>query len=59
MAAAAPGQVTDLVLAMTGMWARSMRRPPPPGLPTLRSFQRAFHDAALAWGMRRVAARLV
>ncbi|SDF49616.1 Phosphotransferase enzyme family protein [Blastococcus aurantiacus] len=59
VAAAEPRQVTDLVVAMTGMWARSMRRPPPPGLPTLRSFQRAFHDTALAWSMRRVAAGLV
>jgi aminoglycoside phosphotransferase (APT) family kinase protein len=59
VAAADPGQVTDLVLAMTGMWARSMRQPPPPGLPTLRSFQRAFHGTALGWGIRRVAAGLV
>ena len=36
-----------------------MRRPAPPGLPTLRAFQRRFHDAALAWGSRRVAAGLV
>lgn len=59
VAVADPRQVTDLVLAMTGMWARGMRQPPPPGLPTLRSFQREFHAAALAWGMRRVAAGLV
>lgn len=59
VAAAEPGQVTDLVVAMTGMWARSMRQPPPPGLPTIRSFQRAFHGVALGWSMRRVAAGLV
>ncbi|WP_176523068.1 phosphotransferase family protein [Blastococcus aggregatus] len=58
VAAADPRQVTDLVLAMAGMWATSMRRPAPPGLPTIRAFQRHFHDAALAWGMRRVAAGL-
>ncbi|MGY2128399.1 phosphotransferase family protein [Blastococcus sp. SYSU DS0617] len=57
--AADPCQVTDLVLAMAGMWASSMRRPAPPGLPTLRTFQRHFHAAALAWGVRRVAAGLV
>ncbi|SDE88674.1 Phosphotransferase enzyme family protein [Blastococcus fimeti] len=57
--AANPGQVTDLVLAMAGMWASSMRRPAPPGLPTIRVFQRHFHEAALAWGIRRVAAGLV
>jgi hypothetical protein len=51
--------VTDLVLAMAGMYGRSMRNPPPPGLPTLRAFQRAFHATTLAWGVRRVAAGLV
>ncbi|MGY1752417.1 phosphotransferase family protein [Blastococcus sp. SYSU D01042] len=56
VARADPREVTDLVLAMTGMFARSMRRPAPAGLPTLRSFQRHFHDAGLAWGVRRVAA---
>lgn len=59
VAAADPSQVTDLVLAMAGMWALSMRRPAPPGLPTIRAFQRHLHGAALAWGMRRVAAGLV
>jgi hypothetical protein len=58
VAGADPRQVTDLVLAMAGMWASSMRRPAPPGLPTLRAFQREFHAAALTWGMRRVAAGL-
>jgi hypothetical protein len=57
--AADPREVTDLVLAMAGMWATSMRRPAPPGLPTIRHFQRHFHDASLAWGMRRVAGGLV
>ena len=58
VAAADPRQVTDLVVAMTGMWARSMRQPPPPGLPSLRSFQRRFHDSTLVWAMRRIAAGL-
>ena len=53
VAAAAPDDVTDLLLALTGLWARQMRLPAPPGLPTLRAFQRRFHDAALAWGRRR------
>ena len=52
--AADPAEVTDLVVAMTGMWADRMRRPPPPGLPTVRAFQRRFHDVALAWAVRRV-----
>ena len=59
VATADPRSVTEVVVAMTGMWAESMRKPPPPGLPTLRAFQRRFHDAALAWAVRRVAAGLV
>lgn len=58
VAVADPREVTDLVLAMTGMFARGMRQPPPPGLPTVRAFQRRFHEATLGWGMRRVAAGL-
>jgi aminoglycoside phosphotransferase (APT) family kinase protein len=58
VAAADPAAVTDLLLGMTGMWAERMRAPAPPGLPTLRAFQRRFHDAALAWAARRVAAGL-
>jgi aminoglycoside phosphotransferase (APT) family kinase protein len=53
VAAADPAAVTDLLLGLTGMWSAVMRRPPPPGLPTVRGFQRRFHDAALAWGRRR------
>ncbi len=59
VAAADPRDVTDLVLAMAGMFGRSMRNPAPPGLPTIRAFQRAFHGSSLTWGMRRVAAGLV
>ncbi len=54
VAAADPAVVTDLVAAMTGMWAHGMRQPAPPGLPTLRAFQRRFHEAALTWTARRV-----
>lgn len=54
VAGADPADVTDLLLALTGTFAQAMRRPPPPGLPTLRDFQRRFHDAALAWARRRV-----
>jgi aminoglycoside phosphotransferase (APT) family kinase protein len=56
VARADPAAVTDLVLGLTGMWAAAMRRPAPPGLPTVRDFQRRFHDAALAWGRRRAGA---
>lgn len=48
-----PDGVTGFLLGLAGMWAEAYRRPPPPGLGTLRPFQRAFHDAALAWGRRR------
>ena len=57
-AAAAPADVTDLLLVLTGMWAATMRRPARPGLPTLRAFQRRFHDVALAWVVQRTAAGL-
>ena len=58
VAAADPADVTDLLLALTGTWAQEMRRPPLPGLPTVRDFQRRFHDAALAWARQRVDAGL-
>ena len=58
VAAADPADVTDLLLALTGTWAQAVRQPPPPGLPTVRDFQRRFHDAALAWARRRVDAGL-
>ncbi len=58
VAAADAADVTDLLLALTGTWAQAVRLPPPPGLPTVRAFQRRFHDAALAWARRRVDAGL-
>ncbi len=51
--AADPRDVTDVLAGLTGMWGVSMRRPAPPHMPTLRSFQRRFHDAALTWVQRR------
>ena len=51
--AADPADVTDLLAGLLGMWAHRMRQPPPPGLPTLRAFQRRFHDACLGWLVRR------
>ena len=58
VAAADPADVTGLLLVLTGMWAYAMRRPAPPGLPTLRAFQRRFHEVALAWVVQRTAAGL-
>ena len=58
VAAADPADVTDLLLVLTGMWAVTMRRPAPAGIPTLRAFQRRCHDAALDWAVLRTAAGL-
>ncbi len=54
LATADPAAVTDLLLALAGMWADRMHRRT--RAPTLRRFQRRFHDAALSWGARRVTA---
>ena len=51
--AADPADLTDFLAGMAGMWAVSMRRPAPPGLPTIRAFQRRFHDTTLAWVQTR------
>ncbi len=48
----------DLLLVLTGTWTQAVRLPPPPGLPTVRAFQRRVHDAALAWARRRADAGL-
>lgn len=42
----------DLVAVLAGLagyFTHSSRKPPPPGLPTLRDFQREQGDALLAW----------
>ncbi|MER6026794.1 phosphotransferase [Streptomyces sp. NPDC001851] len=46
--------VTAALAALTGYFLRSSLNPPPPGLPTLRPFQRAQGDAALAWLRKRL-----
>ncbi|MFG1698085.1 hypothetical protein [Nonomuraea sp. NPDC049309] len=49
-----PGDdVTKAVAAMTGFFVHMSRQPPPPGLPTLRAFQRAQGVVALDWLKRR------
>ncbi|MCZ2819677.1 phosphotransferase [Modestobacter sp. VKM Ac-2977] len=59
VAAADPADVTDLLLVLTGMWALTMRAPAPPGIPTLRAFQRRFHGVALHWARSRLAEEAV
>ncbi|MEU2771708.1 aminoglycoside phosphotransferase family protein [Streptomyces sp. NPDC007162] len=44
-----PDRVTAALAALTGYFLEHSVRPAPPGLPTLRSFQRAQGDAALSW----------
>jgi hypothetical protein len=41
--------VTVLVAALSGFFVAHSLRPPPPGLPTLRTFQAAQGDVALSW----------
>ncbi len=44
-----PDAVTAVVGALAGMWTYLGRQPDPPGLPTLRAFQRAQGAVALDW----------
>lgn len=46
---ARPDDLTALLAGMTGYFLDACRRPPPPGLPTVRAFQRAQGDACLRW----------
>ncbi|GAA3135239.1 hypothetical protein GCM10010521_21490 [Streptomyces rameus] len=52
--AADPEAVTAALAALAGYFLRGSLNPAPPGLPTLRPFQRAQGDAALAWLRRRL-----
>ncbi|MET7734220.1 aminoglycoside phosphotransferase family protein [Streptomyces sp. NPDC005402] len=52
-AAADPDAVTTALAAVTGYFLYNCLLPPPPGIPTVRAFQRAQGDAALAWLRRR------
>ncbi|MEU3554724.1 phosphotransferase family protein [Streptomyces fragilis] len=48
-----PGDVTTVLVAVAGYFLHSGLQAPPPGLPTLRAFQRAQGEAALRWLRRR------
>jgi aminoglycoside phosphotransferase (APT) family kinase protein len=39
----------SVLIGLTGYFVDAARNPPPPGLPTLRAFQRAQADALLPW----------
>ncbi|MDX6199068.1 MAG: hypothetical protein QOJ79_2219 [Actinomycetota bacterium] len=51
--AAAPPAVTALVAAFAGLMENASRRPPPPGIETVRAFQAAQARAAGEWLVRR------
>ncbi|MGQ4386331.1 aminoglycoside phosphotransferase family protein [Streptomyces sp. SAS_270] len=53
-----PEGVTATLAALAGYFVRQSRQPAPPGLPTLRPFQRAQGDAALEWLRTRLGRRL-
>lgn len=46
--------VLGLMLGALGFFSNVSRRPDPPGLPTLRAFQRLQADALLAWLKREL-----
>jgi hypothetical protein len=52
-AAADPDAVTAVVCALGGLFTYLSRQPDPPGLPTLRAFQRAQGEVALDWLRQR------
>lgn len=52
--AADPDAVTAALAGLAGYFLRSSLNPAPPGLPTLRRFQRAQGDAALEWLRKRL-----
>ncbi|MYY00025.1 phosphotransferase [Streptomyces sp. SID486] len=52
--AADPDAVTAALAALAGYFLRGSLEPAPPGLPTLRPFQRAQADVALTWLRRRL-----
>jgi len=44
-----PRHATDVITGLTGYFLHQGRLPDPPGLPTVRAFQRAQGDALLPW----------
>ena len=53
-----PSGVTATLAGLAGYFVEHSLRPSPPGLPTVRAFQQAQGDAALAWLRKRLKAAL-
>ncbi|NJC63164.1 aminoglycoside phosphotransferase family protein [Planosporangium flavigriseum] len=53
-ATADPGDLTGVLVGLTGFFLDYARRPSPPGLPTLRGFQRAQGESTLRWVRARM-----
>lgn len=49
-----PPILTGFIAGLAALWAHAYRLPAPPGLPTLRPFQRANHAATLRWLQTRL-----
>jgi aminoglycoside phosphotransferase len=51
---AEPGRVNPVLAALAGFFVQRSTLPPPPGLPTVREFQRAQGAESVAWLRRRL-----
>ncbi|WFE31476.1 phosphotransferase [Micromonospora sp. WMMD975] len=49
-----PADLTGALAGFTGFFLDGARQPPPPGIPTVRAFQRLQADALLPWLARRL-----
>jgi hypothetical protein len=49
-----PHAITAALASMTGYFLAYSRRPPPPGIPTVRAFQAAQGKVALEWLQKRI-----
>jgi hypothetical protein len=56
-AGTAPESIDGVLAGFAAYFIDAARQPPPPGLPTLRTFQRQQGDAVLGWLRQRLAGR--